>query len=127
MAAGTPFVRYIFIGSLNRADTIASTAGAVGLLVVSHIVGIGGNSILSADEFTRSIEIALLGFVTIWLALMVGRACWWPFHWRLKLHGGLLSFSQTHLGKFMWPVILTATGVLAFVLLTGAGVILLSI
>ena len=122
-----PFFRYVIRGSFNRANAVASAAGAAVLLIVSYVIGIGGKAMLSADESVRSIEIALIGFAIIWLAIMVCRACWWPFHWRLESHGGLVSFLRARLGTFMWPVILTTAGLLAFILLSGVGVIWLAL
>ena len=46
-----PFFRYVIRGSLNRANAVASAAGAAVLLIVSYVIGIGGKAILSADEF----------------------------------------------------------------------------
>lgn len=119
--------KYVVRDSFNRADTATSTAGAVILAVVAHIIGVEGSKLLSTDEFTRAVQIALAGFIAIWVAIMLCRACWWSFHWRLAPHGGLLSFLRVRLGTFMWPVILTTAGFLAFVLLSGAGVIWLSL
>lgn len=122
-----PFFKYVVRESFSRADAIASGAGAIALLIVAHLIGVAGTKMLAADEFVRSIEIALVGFAAIWLVIMLGRACWWPFHWRLEPHGGLISFLRVSLGNFMWPVILTVAGVLAFILLSGAGLVLLSL
>jgi hypothetical protein len=122
-----PVFKYVVRDSFNRANTATSTAGAVILAVVAHIIGVEGSKMLSADQFTRSVQIALAGFISIWMAIMVCRACWWSFHWRLVPHGGLLSFLRVRLGTFMWPVILTTAGFLAFVLLSGAGIIWLSL
>jgi hypothetical protein len=121
-----PFFKYVVRESFNRADTIASTAGTIILLIAAHFV-VGGGKMLSADEFVRSIQIALAGFVSIWLAIMLFRACWWPFHWRLEPHGGLLSFLRTELGTFMWPVVLITSGLAAFIVLSGSGMIWLSL
>jgi hypothetical protein len=122
-----PFFKYVVRDSFNRADTIASTVGGVILLLLSHIVGIEGTKLLSSNEWTRSIQIVVAGFLAIWIVIMLCRACWWPLHWRLEPHDGLLSFLRAKLGTFMWPVILTASGFIAFVLLTGVGTIWLSI
>ncbi len=55
------------------------------------------------------------------------RLCWWPFYWRLEPHGGLFQFLQTRLGTFMWPVVLTTAGVVAFIVLSGVGLVWLSL
>jgi hypothetical protein len=122
-----PFFKYVVCDSLNRADTIASAVGGVVLLFLSHLVGVEGSKVLSGDEFTRSLQIVLAGFAVIWVVIVLCRACWWPFHWRLERHGGLVSFLQARLGTFMWPVVLIVTGFIAFVLLSGIGVIWLSL
>jgi hypothetical protein len=121
-----PFFKYVVRESFNRADTVASTAGTVILLIVAHFV-VGGGNMLPADDFTRSIQIALAGFISIWLAIMIFRAFWWPFHWRLEPHGGLLSFLRSKLGTFMWPTILIVSGFAGFIALSGSGMIWLSL
>lgn len=122
-----PFFKYVVRDSFNRADTATTTVGAVVLAVVVHIIGVEGTKMLSADDFTRSVQIALAGFVAIWLFIMLCRACWWPFYWRLQPHGGLAVFLRARLGTLMWPVVLIAGGFLAFVLLFGIGVVWLSL
>jgi hypothetical protein len=122
-----PVFKYVVRDSFNRADTATSTTGAVFLAIVAHIIGVGGSKVLSADDFTRSIQIALAGFIAIWTAIMLCRAFWWPFHWRLAPHGGLLSFLRARPGIFMWPVVLITSGILGFILLSGAGIIWLSL
>jgi hypothetical protein len=82
---------------------------------------------LSTDDAVRAIQIGALGFVAIWLAIMFGRACWWPFYWRLEPHGGLISFLRGRLGAFMWPVILISMGLVGFLFALGAGVVWLSL
>jgi hypothetical protein len=66
---------------------------------------------------------ALVGVLFVFLA----RLCWWPFHWRLAPHGGLLSFLHARLGTFMWPTILIASGFATFIVLSGSGMIWLSL
>src|SRR6476660_1607996 len=105
-----PLFKYVVRDSFNRADTITTTTGAVVLLIAAHIVCIEGSKMLSADEFIRSVQIAVGGFVAIWLVIMLCRACWWPFYWRLKPHGGLRNFLHARLGTFMWQAILIASG-----------------
>ena len=123
----SPFFKYVVRNSFNRADALTSAVGAIILLIVSHIIGIGGEKYFSADGSTRAIQMTLVGFATIWIAIMLGRACWWPFHWRLEPHSGLASFLHAKLGTFMWPVVLIATGLAGFIFVLGAGVVWLSL
>jgi hypothetical protein len=119
-----PGFKYVVRDSFNRADTVASTAGAVVLAVVAHIIGVEGSKMLSADLFIRSVQIAVSGFIAIWATIMFCRACWWPLHRRLVPHGGLLSFLRVRLGGNMWPVILMLSGIACFALFFGAGVVM---
>ena len=88
-----PLFKYVVRDSFNRADTITTTTGAVVLLIAAH------SKMLSADEFIRSVQIAVGGFVAIWLVIMLCRACWWPFYWRLKPHGACEIFSTRGWGR----------------------------
>lgn len=124
---GKAFLKYVVRDSWNRADKIASTGGAALSVLLTHIVSIESGKMLSGTEPARTIEVALLSFCAIWALILLCRACWWPFHWRLVAHGGLHAFLRAKLGDFMWPVILVAGGLLAFVLLTGSGTIWLSL
>jgi hypothetical protein len=121
------FFKYVVRESFNRADAVASTAGTVILLIIARQVGIEGSKVLSADESVRTIETALIAFSAIWVVILTGRACWWPFYWRLESHGGLGSFLRLRLGDYMWPIVLIAGGFFAFMLLSGIGVIWLSL
>ncbi len=122
------FIKYAWHGSGSRWDA-----------VLLQILGatIGGWAFWYFDIKTPQFILdnpALSAVVAIIIGAVIGvaaafllRLCWWPFHCRLQPHGGLIPFLRGALGTFMWPVILSASGLLAFVLLTGIGVVWLSL
>lgn len=120
--------KYAWHGSGRRWD--AAPIGLVGGLVGGLIFWLLGLKVPQAildNPLWGGVVAIVLGAITGVALTFVARLCWWPFHRRLKPHGGLNAFLRVKLGDFMWPVLLTVSGFVAFVLLTGAGVIWLSL
>jgi hypothetical protein len=119
---------YAWHGSGRRWDALwlALIGGLIGGFVIWRLGLTVPHAILDNPGW-GGVAAIMLGAFTGVMVVFVARLCWWPFHWRLQPHGGLNAFLGANLGAFMWPIILTVSGFLAFVLLTGIGVIWLSL
>ena len=121
-------LQYAWHGSGRRWDAvwIGVVGGLIGGLSI-YLMGLKVPQTILDNPGWAAVAAIALGSITGVIFVFLIRLCWWPFQWRLAPHGGLLSFLRVRLGTFMWPVILTTAGFLAFVLLSGAGVIWLSL
>jgi hypothetical protein len=117
-------LRYAWHGSGRRYD-------AVSLQVIG---GFLGGVLFWALGLKLPQEIldnpALSGVFAIVLGVISGvsfvfflRLAYWPIHRRVEPYGGLRALVQAKLGNQMGPLLLMASGVVAFVVLFGAGAI----
>jgi hypothetical protein len=80
------------------------------------------STILDNPALSAIIAIAIGGLAGA-MVVFVLRLCWWPFHKRLRPHGGLPVYLQKRLGARMWPVMLMILGLASFIILFGTGAI----
>ena len=80
--------------------------------------------LLPHNELLKGAIEIVICVVAAYIILFLGVLCWAPFHFRLKPRGGLKAVLQNKLGSQMWPTILMFFGLVAFIGLFGAGVIL---
>jgi len=119
---------YAWHGSGGRWDALPLQAvgSAIGGFLFWYLGLKVPQAILDNPALSALASIVIGGLVGVIFVFSL-RLCWWPYYWRLEPHGGLAAFLRTSLGTFMWPVVLTGSGFLAFILLSGAGIVWLSL
>jgi len=120
-------IRYALDGSSRNASEwwLGGIGGAVGWLIL-WLSGLQMTfaKFIPADPLLANVIVliccVILGVATVFLA----RLLYAPIHFRLKSEGGLKGLLREKLGYQMWPIILMASGLFAFVVLFGAGAFL---
>jgi hypothetical protein len=129
--------RITWSGAVTYAAAAGRHASAWWVAVVGGLAGAaylwasGMSSLLTqhlpADPLIASALTLLLcvvaGVATVFVLLL----CVYPVHAAFEERGGVRAVLKQRLGKHMWPVVLMASGISAFVLLFGTGVILLAL
>ncbi len=127
MAERTTFkecLRYAWHGSGPQWG--AAWMGIIGGLIGGFAIWITGlkmpQTILDNPLWGAVVAIAL-GAITGVAFIFIVRLCWAPIHFVLKSRGGLPRAIMTVLSTQMLPILLMVSGVLAFVVLFGAGAV----
>jgi hypothetical protein len=117
-------LRYAWHGSGKRWDTgVPALVGGVLGGGVIWILGIKMPQILTDNPgFANVSAIAVGAFLGV-VAIFCVRLAWWPFHKRLKQHGGFVAALRTKFGAGLLPIALAASGLFLFLAFEGAAVL----
>jgi hypothetical protein len=119
------YVKYAWHGSGRKWDT--AWIGLVGSLLGGFLFWLLGLKVPQAildNPPWGAVAGIVIGAITGVIFVFLLRLCWAHFHFRLEPLGGLRSAARAKLGTEMWPIVLMALGVVAFVVLFGAGFLL---
>lgn len=79
--------------------------------------------VISDNPVWSNIVAAIMAGIAGGLFVFLVRWAYWPIHRRVERSGGLRAALRKNLGAQMWPVIMMASGLVAFLLLFGGGAI----
>lgn len=82
--------------------------------------------VLPKNPFVEQAVVLFICVLAAQLLAFIARLCYAPLYYRLERQGGLSRSLRARLGTKMWPIILMFSGLFSFVVLFGAGAIVLA-